>query len=291
MFSLAYVIYGIPMALIFLYWFLTKGSPNYKGKFGGKVVVITGASSGIGYELAKQLSAYKPKLVLAARTTDKLESLKKECLQAGAEDVLLVSTDVSKRDQCKRLIDQTVEKFQTINVLFLNAGVAQACQVSKITDPEVMEQIIRTNYFGAVDTAFYALPYLRKENGHIAVTSSVVSKLTMFGASSYCASNAALNSFFDTLRKEEKNIKITVLCPGYVPTDVVKNSLTGDGTPSGRNHSLHFVTPLKAAVQIMLEAVAANRWEVWYTWGGCITMTLRGAFPNFMDRLFKLLKI
>jgi len=255
-------------------------------------VVITGASSGIGYELAKQLSAYKPKLVLAARTIDKLKELKEECEKLGAKEVLLIATDVSNREDCKQLIEKTVAHFNSIDVLFLNAGVGQACRVGQITDPEVMEQIMRTNYFGSVYPAYYALPHLRTSKGHIVVTSSVVSKLIVFGASSYCASKAALNAFFDTLRKEEgKLIKVTVLCPGFVPTDVVKNSLTGDGSASGKSNKLAFAMGLKPAVQLMISSVASNKMEVWYTLGGTVLMTLRGAFPNAIDRLMGFFKL
>jgi len=278
---------GIFFAVLFLIWFFLfkSPSPNYKKKFENKVVVITGASSGIGYELAKQLSAYHPKLVLAARTVDKLETLKQECETLGAKEVLLVATDVSKTSDCKNLVEQTVKKFNVIDVLFLNAGVALATTVQKAENPEVLAQIMKTNYFGATETAFYALPHLRDSGGHIVVTSSVVSKLVLRGASAYCASKAAVNSFFDCLRKEERNINITIVCPGYVPTEVVANSLTGDGSKSGRSHKLHFPMQLKPAVQLMISSVASNKMEVWYTLPATILMSLRGGFPNAIDRL------
>jgi len=290
MISVFYI--GVIVVLV-LIWFLfyRSQSPNYKGKYEGKVVVITGASSGIGAELAKQLASYKPKLVLAARSVDKLETLKTECEKLGAQEVLLVNTDVSVKEDCKKLIEKTVEKFKGINVLFLNAGVGQMCQVAKIEDPEIMNTIFQTNFFGAVNTAYYALPYLRESKGHIAVTSSVTSKLVVYGASIYCASKSALNSFFDTLRKEEKQIKITLLCPGFVPTDVIKNSLTGDGKPSGKTSKLSFQMDLKPAVKLMISSVASNKMEVWYTLGGTLLMTLRGAFPNSIDRLMGYFKL
>jgi len=287
MFCECYWTVGIIFTVILLVWFFLfkSPSPNYKKKFENKVVVITGASSGIGFELAKQLSVHHPKLVLAARTVDKLETLKQECEKLGAKDVLLVATDVSITSQCKNLVEQTVKKFETIDVLFLNAGVALATTVKKVQDPDVLAQIMRTNYFGATETAYYALPYLRTSRGHIVVTSSVVSKLVLYGTSAYCASKAAVNSFFDCLRKEEKDIKVTIVCPGYVPTEVVSNSLTGDGSKSGRNHKLHFPMALKPAVQLMISSVASNKMEVWYTIPATILMSLRGAFPNAMDRL------
>jgi short-subunit dehydrogenase len=259
---------------------------NYKTKFENKVIVITGASSGLGYELAKELSKYRPKLVLAARGIDKMKTLKTECEQAGAMEVFLVQTDVSIRKDCENLIQATIQKFGAINVLYLNAGVGQATRVSDIKDPSVLQKVMDTNFFGAINTAYYALPHLRATKGHIVVTSSIVSQLTLRGASAYCASKAAVSSFFDTLRKEEKDIKITILCPGYVPTDILNNSLTGDGSAKGKNsQELSFMTPLDKAVRIMIDSCARNKAAVWFPMGASILMSIRGAFPNAIDRI------
>jgi len=105
-----YLILSILSALIvawIVYKIVLPARPNYRRKFQGKVVVITGASSGIGEELARQVSKFKPKLVLAARRVDRLEDLKKKCLELGAEEVLMVATDVSIKDDCKKLIHET----------------------------------------------------------------------------------------------------------------------------------------------------------------------------------------
>jgi NADP-dependent 3-hydroxy acid dehydrogenase YdfG len=104
------------------------------------VVVITGASSGLGWELAVQLSQYRPKLVVAARNAAKLDELKALCLKKGAKEVLTVVTDVSKRESCQNLVNKTREKFQAIDVLFLNAGVSQASFAS-VTSPDVFDQV------------------------------------------------------------------------------------------------------------------------------------------------------
>jgi len=230
-----YLYIGI-FALLVVLWFLFPRSPSrsqYARKYTDKVVVITGASSGIGKELAKRVSKFGPKLVLSARSD--LDDLKKECEVAGAKEVLLVKTDVSVRTDCKHLVDETIKKFGGIDVLFLNAGIGQADRIRNCT-PEVLETIIRTNYFGATDIACYALESLRKNQGHIVVTSSVVSRLCNPGTAAYCASKAAVTAFFDCLRLEEysNGIKVTTLCPGFVPTNVVTNSLTGKGEKFGQ---------------------------------------------------------
>lgn len=281
-----YIVVSLALVAAAWFFFFRSPAPNYDRKYKDKVVVITGASSGIGWELAQKLSKFRPKLVIAARSEGKLNELKDICIKQGAKEVLTVVTDVSKRADCKNLVDKAVEKFNAIDVLFLNAGVSQAAKVKDST-PEVLDQIMKTNYSGAVDTAFYALPALRKSKGHIVVTSSVVQRLVMAGTSAYCASKAAVSAFFDCLRIEESRagVKVTVLCPGFVPTGVVENSLTGNGEKFGKTKSLPFRMELGPAVQLAIDAVASNKLEVWYTLPATAIMMLRGFAPNLCDRI------
>eukprot|EP01127_Copromyxa_protea_P001299 TRINITY_DN11324_c0_g1_i1.p2 TRINITY_DN11324_c0_g1~~TRINITY_DN11324_c0_g1_i1.p2 ORF type:complete len:291 (-),score=92.91 TRINITY_DN11324_c0_g1_i1:48-920(-) len=276
------------VALVAVAWFFffRAPAPNYDRKYKDKVVVITGASGGLGWELARQLSKFRPKLVVAARNEAKLAELKEICLKLGAKEVLTVPTDVSDRDACKNLVEKTRAKFGAIDVLFLNAGVSQASFASK-TDNKVLDSIMKTNFYGAVDTALFALEDIRKAKGHIVVTSSVVQRLVLPGASAYCASKAAVSAFFDCLRTEEarNGVKVTVLCPGFVPTGVVENSLTGTGEKLGKTKSLPFRMELVPAVKLAIDSVASNKMEVWYTPLATAVMMFRGFAPNLMDRL------
>jgi len=207
-------------------------------------------------------------------------------LEGGAKEVLAVPTDVSVRSDCKNLVDSTLLKFKTIDVLFLNAGVSQADRIRNTT-PEVLDTIMKTNYNGAVDTAVFALNAIRESKGHIVVTSSVVQRLCMTGTSAYCASKAAVSAFFDCLRLEEckAGVRVTVLCPGFVPTNVVENSLTGKGERFGKKKSLPFRMELGPAVQLAIDAVASNKMEVWYTMSATLAMMFRSVAPNFFDRM------
>jgi len=277
------------VVLVALVWFFffKSASPNYDRKFKDKVVVITGASSGLGWEIAKNVSQYRPKLlVIAARTQDKLDELKDLCTRAGAKEVLPVVTNVASRESCKNLVAETLKKYNTIDVLFLNAGVSQMDRIRN-TSIEVLDQVMQTNYNGVTDIAFFALDAIRTAKGHIVVTSSVVQRLCMPGAAAYCASKAAVSAFFDCLRTEESKagVKVTVLCPGFVPTSVVANSLTGSGEKFGKTKSLPFRMELAPAVQLAIDAVASDKMEVWYTMGATLTMMLRGVAPNLTDRL------
>jgi len=274
---------------LFLLLRLIRSGGNPQKKFGGKVVIITGASSGLGEELAVQLSKYAPKLVLAARRVELLDKLKKRCEDSGATEVLAVATDVGKKEDCQRLVQAAVKKFGAIDVLFCNAGIAMSTTLFKAESPDVLEDVMRINYHGAVNTAFYALPELRKSAGHIVVTSSVLAFIITRGASAYAASKAALNSFFSTLRLEEKRnrVKVTIVCPGHVDTDLQKFMLGPDGKPvhQTETRNLGFRVPLTDAVRRMVRATAANEELVIYTFGANVLCRLRAAFPVFVDNL------
>jgi short-subunit dehydrogenase len=294
---LAWVIYNY----IILLWV------DYQKKFGNKVVVIVGASSGVGEELALQISEYHPKLVLAARSLDKLEEIKKKCETRGATSVITVKADVTSQDDCKRIIDETIDKFQKLDVLFLNAGIGLSSTLYKMKEPGPLRSVLETDFLGAVNTAFYALPALRTSKGHIVVTSSGYGKLPGLGISAYSASKHALHGFFDCLRAEESrnNIHVTLVCPGYINTPIYDRALGGDGNPVGsvKNNALGgdgkpvapmkknaFLTwtetPLRQSVKNILQATAANKTEVYFPFLVNFAVRLRGIIgPSLFDWL------
>jgi len=261
-------------------------------KFGNKVVVIVGASSGLGEELALQLSEYHPKLVLAARSLDKLEEIKKKCESRGATSVITVKADVTSQSDCKKIIDITVDQFQKLDVLFLNAGIGLASTLYKMNDPGPLRSVFETDLFGAVNTAFYALPALRTSKGHIVVTSSGYGKIPGVGLSAYSASKHALHGFFDCLRAEESrnNIRVTMVCPGYIKTAIYDNALGGDGKAVGsvkKNAILSYTeSTLRQAVNNIIQATAANKTEVYFPFLVNFAVHLRGIIgPSLFDWL------
>jgi len=180
-----------------------------------------------------------------------------------------------------------VKKFSTVDVLYCNAGIGMASTLFKMETPDTLEQVMNTNFMGAVNTTFYALPHLRKSNGHIIVTSSVFAYFVTRGTSAYAASKAAVNAFFSSVRLEEarNKIKVTIICPGHVTTEIQKNSLGADGKPSGNEvGNLGFEVSLKEAARIMLDATALEQWQVIYTYSANVLCRLRVAFPETFDR-------
>jgi short-subunit dehydrogenase len=138
----------------------------------GKVVVITGASSGIGKALCLALAEQRPRLVLAARDQAALEAVAESCAAKGA-DTLVVPTDVSSPEACRALIEKTVERFKALDVLVNNAGIGMIARFDETKDLSVYEHLMRVNYLGCVYPTYHALPHLKKSRGQIVAMASL----------------------------------------------------------------------------------------------------------------------
>jgi len=267
---------------------------DYRSKFTNKVVVIVGASSGIGEELALQVSQFKPELVLVARRAEKLQGIKEKCSGIGANSVTIVTADVSKEGDCKRIIDETVQIHGKINVIFLNAGIGLTSSLYKMekTGPGPLKDVFDVDLFGAIYPAFYALPHLRKSAGHIVVTSSAYGKMPGVGLSAYVSAKHALHGFFDCLRAEEvrNRVRVTMVCPGYIKTPIHDNSLGSDGKPVGthKTSTLFKLTEVsvKKAAHTILRSTAANKTEVSFPFLVTTSIWIRGIIgPGLFDWL------
>jgi len=286
-----YLLFGL--IAWYLYDYLIGLFANYNKKFGNKVVVIVGASSGLGEELALQVSNYHPKgLILAARRLDKLEEIKKKCELRGATSVTVVVTDITSQADCKNIINVTIDKYQKIDILFLNAGIGLTSNLFKMNDPEPLKRVFETDLMGVVNTAFYALPALRTSKGHIVVTSSAYGKIPGLGLSAYCSAKHALHGFFDCLRAEEtrNNIHVTLVCPGYIKTAIHDRALGSDGKEVGSHKKsalfAYTETTISVAVSNILKATATNKTEVHFPYLVNFAVRIRGIIgPGVFDWL------
>jgi NAD(P)-dependent dehydrogenase (short-subunit alcohol dehydrogenase family) len=181
----------------------------------GKVVVITGASSGIGLACAEEFAKYGCKLVLAARHTDKLSAAEENLKNKGVE-VLAVQADVSKEEDCKNLIEKAVERFGEINILLNNAGITMRA-IFEDLQLDVMKKVMDTNFWGAVYCTKYAFPYLLKSKGSVIAISSIAGKKGLPGRIGYSASKFALEGFMETLRSENLRNGLHVICNVGMP--------------------------------------------------------------------------
>lgn len=184
-----------------------------------KVVVIMGASSGIGEATANLLASKKAKLTIAARRMSRLEEIQQN--NAGA-DILAVEADVSKADEVQNVIDKTVEKYGRVDVLFNNAGIMPVNNLSELARDE-WKNMLETNVEGVLNGIASALPVMRKQkSGHVITTSSVLGYEVLPGYAGYSGTKYAVRAIMEGLRQEERgnNIKTTVVAPGTVETEL-----------------------------------------------------------------------
>ncbi len=198
--------------------------------FTNKTIWITGASSGIGKALALSLSKKEVKLILSARNSNQLEEVRLLC--QNPEQVKILPMDLAMWKNAAHWVKTALGLFGGVDILINNAGISQR-SLAVETDLKVDERIFRINYFGTVALTKALLPhFIEKKAGHIVVVTSVVGRVATPLRSSYSASKHALHGFFDSLRAELYNdhIAVTIICPGYVNTNVSKNALTADGS-------------------------------------------------------------
>ena len=202
--------------------------------FSGKSVIITGASRGIGRELALQLADQGAYLTLAARDADLLYQTADLCRKKGGK-AITVTTDVSIEQQCQALISRAYEEFGQIDMLINNAGIADKARFEDLSGLSAGETVMRVNFWGSVYCTYYALPFLKRTEGRIVVLNSGAGKFPTPTSIFYGASKHALDGFFDTLRFEIKasGVTVTSIYPGWVATGFSTRPVGFDGKYTG----------------------------------------------------------
>lgn len=231
--------------------------------FHHKVVWVTGASSGIGKEIAIQLANQGAFLVLSARKEHELSKLKGQLTQS--EKHLVLPLDLEKSDNFSNLAKQIIEKFGRIDLLVNNGGVSQRANASE-TPIEVDRRIMEINYFGNIALTKAVLPYFQQQkSGQIVVISSIAGKFGFYLRSAYSAAKHALHGFYESLALEEakNNIQVTIACPGKINTEISKHALTAEGTAHGlMDHNQATGMPVEECVSILLNAVEKKKKEI-----------------------------
>ncbi|MGP8216123.1 MAG: SDR family oxidoreductase [Bacteroidia bacterium] len=257
--------------------------------FAGKVVWITGASSGIGRALVLAFAKEGAKVVLTARRENEMQEVKKE---AGLNDQnsLVLPLDLYRIEDIDAAVAKVKGKFSTVDILVCNAGIAQRSAVID-SQLQVDRQIMELNFFSVIALTKKVLPLmLANKSGNIVVISSIMGKIGIPTRSMYCASKHALQGFFDSLRLEvyKDNVKVNIICPGYVKTNVSINAVTSDGKPHGKmdKGQEKGIAPEVCAAKI-LKAIKNNKEEVYI--GGTETMgpRIKGLFPGLFSALIK----
>ncbi len=256
-------------------------------EFHQKVIVITGASSGIGRELAHQLAAQGAWLCLAARTEKRLEEAKAECESLGGR-ALVLPTDVRQQEQCEAMVRGCVDEYGRIDALINNAGVTMWARFEEVGDLSPFEQIMQTNYFGSMYCTHYALPYLKQSRGLIVGVSSLAGRNGIPTRSAYAASKHAMAGFFDTLRIElaGSGVSVVMIYPGFVSSEVRQRAYGPDGKPLGKSPVREGeVMSTETCARLILRAMHKRQREVVMTARGKLGLWLKLIAPGLVDRI------
>ena len=261
-----------------------------KQTFQNRVVWITGASSGIGEALAYEFAKQGASLILSARRNNELERVRAQCTDPAR--VQNLSLDVADLDSIPRKTEQARALFGQIDVLINNAGISQRGRVveSEIT---ALQRVFQVNFFGAVALTRAVLPeMLERRAGQIVAISSLAGKLPIPKYAAYCSSKHALNAYFDSLRGEvaRKGVKVTIILPGFVQSDISKNSLDAQGNPRGKATLPTTAMRADVAARKIVKATAQGKEE--YAFGGVerFAVPIRTFAPGIYSYAMKRIK-
>lgn len=253
--------------------------------FRDKVVIITGASSGIGAATAREFAANGSKVMLAARSWEKLAALVEE-IKALNQEASYVVTDVKHEEDCRNLIRKTVEKYGTVNILINNAGISMRASFDDV-DLKVLHSLMDVNFWGTVYCTKYALPYLVANKGSLVGVSSVAGFHGLPGRTGYSASKFAMHGFLETIRIENLNrgLHVMIIAPGFTSSEIRKHALLADGSEQGISPRQEdkLMTPEFVAKWVLKGIRKKKRTKI-IPFIGKLTALLQRIIPEVVDR-------
>ena len=256
---------------------------NYKDKR----VIITGASSGIGLALAKEYATLGAKVTMTARGIERLEKACKEITDKGG-NAIAVSCDVSKEEECKNLIEQSVKTFGGIDILICNAGISMRSLFDDV-DLKVLHQLMDINFWGCANCSRYALKYIQESKGSIVGVSSVAGLHGLPARTGYSASKYAMTGLLDTLRVEnlKKGVHVMLVCPGFTASNIRFTALMSDGSQQGATpRKEEKMMSAEEASHRIVKGIDGRKREVIMDFNGKATKFLKKICPSLVDKLF-----
>ena len=254
-----------------------------------KVIVITGASSGIGEAMARVYAAQGARVVLGARSVQKLQLIVRESRAQGGQAVYC-GVDVTVPDQCRELIETAAHEYGRIDVLICNAGLSMRAIFDDV-ELSVLHRLMDVNFWGAVNCCKYALPYLQATKGSIVGISSVAGLHGLPGRTGYSASKYAMTGFLETLRIEnlKKGLHVMIACPGFTASNVRFSALTANGSQQGetpRDESKMMTA--EQVARIVGRGILRRKRLCLMEIEGRATYFVKKFAPAFLDRMFYL---
>ena len=261
--------------------------------FKNNVTIITGASTGIGEELAYQLADQGACLVLTARREAELERVAAKVRERGAAagaKVIIVSADVAIESDCKKIIDAALNEFGRIDTLVNNAGMTMWAKFADIQDVSMLARIMQVNYMGAVYCTHYALPHLKASKGRIVGIASLTGLIGVPTRTGYAASKHAMRGFFDSLRieLEDDSVTVTMVYPGFVATGIRENATGADGKPAKIDPvNQDDVMSVDECTTLIVRAIEQRKREEVMTLKGKLGQWLKLIAPGVIDGIAK----
>jgi len=254
-------------------------------KMNDKVVVITGASSGIGKALAMEFARRGARVVMAARSRERLEQAAAEVAALGARP-LAVPADVASEDSCRELIGRAVAAYGRIDVLINNAGISMRALFEE-TSIEVIRKLMDINFWGTVYCTKFALPHLLAVKGSVVGVSSIAGYKGLPGRTGYSASKFAMHGFLETLRIEnmKKGLHVLIACPGFTASNIRNTALNGEGKMQGESpRDEGSMMSAEEVAYHITNAIAKRKHRLILTTQGKLTVLLNKFFPKFIDK-------
>ncbi len=259
----------------------------------GKVIWLTGASSGIGEALAYELARKGARLILSARRKDELDRVKGNCPRENQADIRILPLDLTQSSTLKLCADAAVQLFGNVDILINNGGISQR-SFAKDTLIDVDRKIMEVNFFGTIALTKYLLPhFLHRKSGHYVTVSSVTGIFGTPFRSTYAASKHALHGFFDSLRAElykdvGEAITVTMICPGFIHTPITLSAVTGDGSPLGKMDEAQYKgkSPKWCAEKIVI-AIEKKKEEVYIGGKEVYGVRFKRLFPKLFSKYIR----
>jgi short-subunit dehydrogenase len=251
-----------------------------------KVVIITGATSGIGKALAYECAARRAKLVISGRNNEKLMQIAEDLLKTGVQ-VLAVKADVSVEAYCKELINNTIAEYGTIDVLINNAGISMRALFEDV-DLSVLRRLMDTNFWGTVYCTKFALPYLLKSKGSLVGISSIAGYKGLPGRTGYSSSKFAIQGLLEVIRIEnrKKGLHVLVAAPGFTASNIRNVALAKDGSQQGETPlDESKLMPAETVAKKIVDAIEKRKRTLILTTQGKMTVLLNKFVPSFMDKM------
>lgn len=253
----------------------------------GKIVVITGASSGIGKAMAEEFARQGANLVLGARQYVALCELGQQLEQQYNIQAVAVQCDVAVEEDCRHLIGQALVTYKRVDILVNNAGISMRALFND-ADVTVLKRLMDVNFWGTVYCTKYALPQIVKNQGSVVGVSSIAGYKGLPGRTGYSASKFAMNGFLDSLRVEnlKNGVHVMTACPGFTASNIRNTALTKDGSQQSESSmDENKMMSAETVAKLIVDGVITRKRTIIMTFQGKLTVLLSKFLPSFLDKM------